>query len=93
VAIVVASAINTSMANNNGEITPRSSPIFRTINSIRPRVFIRIPMADESRQSKPLTLAAKALPPNLPRDATPMISRQNIQVSAPSNKQSWYAVR
>jgi hypothetical protein len=42
---VVANAITTIMANNVGEMTPRSSPMFSTIGSIRPRVFIKVPSA------------------------------------------------
>ena len=43
VAIVVAKAISTIIANSVGEMTPKSSPILSTINSISPRVFIKIP--------------------------------------------------
>lgn len=43
VASVVASAINTIMAKSVGEITLRSSPMFRIINSMRPRVFMSVP--------------------------------------------------
>ncbi len=43
-----------------------------TMSSIRPRVFIRIPSADASRQRRPVARAASALPPNLPRHAAAM---------------------
>ena len=43
-------------------------------SSISPRVFIRMPMAELSRQSKPQTRAATAEPPNLPAQATRMTS-------------------
>jgi hypothetical protein len=35
------------MANRVGEMMPRSSPMLRTIRSIKPRVFIRMPRAAE----------------------------------------------
>ncbi len=50
---VVISAMITSIANSVGEITFISRPILSTISSIRPRVFIRTPSADESRQLSP----------------------------------------
>src|SRR5262249_35956549 len=43
VATVVTSAISTIVAKSVGETTPRSSPTFNTMSSIRPRVFIRMP--------------------------------------------------
>ena len=46
---VVTSAINTIMENNAGEMTFISKPIFRIINSIRPRVFISVPKPAASR--------------------------------------------
>ena len=41
---VVTRAISTSIANSASEITPSSSARFRTISSVRPRVFISVPM-------------------------------------------------
>ena len=46
--MLVTSAIITSMVNNNGEITPKLSPILRTISSVNPRVFISHPNATAS---------------------------------------------
>ena len=66
VANVVTSAMITSIANSVGEITFSSSPMLSTISSIRPRVFISTPSADASRQLRPVSRAAIALPPNLP---------------------------
>jgi hypothetical protein len=43
VAIVVTSAMMTIIVKSAGEMTPRSRPTFRTINCIRPRVFISTP--------------------------------------------------
>ena len=83
VAKVVISAMITSIANSVGEMTFISSPIFSTISSIRPRVFISTPSADESRQLSPVIRAAIALPPNLPIDATAMISAHIIHCSYP----------
>ena len=50
---VVTSAITTSIVKSCVEMTPRSSPMFRTISSVRPRVFISAPIAAESRRLKP----------------------------------------
>mgnify|MGYP003337651948 CR=1 FL=1 len=72
-------AIKTIIANRVGEITPRSRPMFRTISSISPRVFIRTPSDDEVRQSNPVARAAATVPPNFPSVATRMIRPQNIQ--------------
>src|SRR5207249_4603046 len=47
VAIVVARAMSTIIANSVGELTFRSRPMLSTISSISPRVFIKIPKADE----------------------------------------------
>ena len=47
---VVTSAMITIIVNRVGEMTPRSSPMLRTISSIRPRVFISTPSAADSRQ-------------------------------------------
>ena len=46
-------AMMTIMANNVGEITPSSNPMFSTTSSIRPRVFIKIPRLAASRQDIP----------------------------------------
>ncbi len=73
----------TSIANSVGEMTFISSPMFNTINSIRPRVFISTPSAVESRQSEPVIRAATTLPPNLPADATATISAHIIHCSYP----------
>jgi hypothetical protein len=59
VAMVVTSAIKTSMAKRVGEMTPGSRPTLRTISSIRPRVFMRMPIAVESRRSRPVQRAAR----------------------------------
>ena len=67
---VVTSAINTSAANSASEITPFSSARLSTISSVSPRVFISVPITDEARQSKPVSLAAIAAPKNLPTIAT-----------------------
>ena len=47
---VVTSAITTSIVKSCVEITPRSSPMFSTISSVSPRVFISAPIAAESRK-------------------------------------------
>ena len=54
---VVTSAMITSIVNKVGSMTCRSRPMFKTINSVRPRVFIKTPIAAESRS------------PNYERDA------------------------
>jgi hypothetical protein len=43
----------TSIANGVGETTPRSRPMLSTISSMSPRVFIRVPSADEFAQPMP----------------------------------------
>ena len=55
---VVTSAMSTSIANSASEITPFSSARFRTISSVRPRVFISVPITADRRQSKPVRRAA-----------------------------------
>ena len=49
---VVTSAITTSIVKSWCEMTPRSRPMLSTISSVRPRVFISVPIAAESRQEK-----------------------------------------
>src|SRR6476646_8534659 len=60
----------TIIANNSGEMTPRSRPMPSTINSIRPRVFIRTPKLAERRHDNPPNRAAAKVPPNFPAVAT-----------------------
>jgi hypothetical protein len=79
VAIVVITAISISIANNVGDRMCISRPMLSTINSIKPRVFIKIPNIAASFQSEPVNRAATKPPPNLPNDATPMISRPKTQ--------------
>ena len=74
---VVTRAMITSMANSVGGMTPRSSPMLRMISSVRPRVFIRIPTANDSRHLRPTALAAAVDPPHLPSTATNRIRPQN----------------
>ena len=50
---VVTSAMITSIANSASEITPFSSARFSTISSVRPRVFISVPITADARQPKP----------------------------------------
>jgi hypothetical protein len=80
VATVVTRAMITSMVKIVGVMTPRSMPMLSTISSIRPRVFIRVPMAAASRQRRPVSCAAMKLPPNLPSVAS--------RISAPATAQS-----
>ena len=49
IAMVVTTAMITSIAKSGGEITLRSRPTLSTTSSIRPRVFIRIPSEAASR--------------------------------------------
>ena len=55
---VVTSAMITSIANSASEMTPFSSARFSTISSVRPRVFISVPITNDARQSKPVIRAA-----------------------------------
>ena len=89
VATVVTMAINTSMANKTGVIAPRSSATLRTISSIKPRVFIRMPSAADWRHEIPLMRAAILLPPNFPNDATRMIRPQASHCSLPLTRPIW----
>ena len=73
---VVTSAITTSIVKSAGEIIPRLRPMLRTISSVSPRVFMRAPIAAESRTLKPLYFAASIAPSHLPAIATPMRSKQ-----------------
>ncbi len=83
VASVVATAMRTNMVKSVGERTPSSSPTFSTINSIRPRVFIRMPRAAASHRFDPVREAAMKVPPNLPSDATAMIKMQTKKFRRP----------
>jgi len=74
VAAVVARANTTIIANSVGLMTPRSRPMFMTISSMSPRVFISVPSAAASRQLKPVSRAATSVPPNLPTVAARMIA-------------------
>lgn len=76
VIIVVARAIRTIIEKISSDKTPRSYPMFRTINSIRPRVFMRIPIERESFQFLPDIRDAIELPPNLPKTATKRIRKK-----------------
>src|SRR5262249_52016648 len=67
---VVIRAIITIIEKIRGDRTPRSYPIFSTINSIKPRVFMSAPSDNESYQFMPVHRAANALPPNFPAIAT-----------------------
>jgi hypothetical protein len=49
----VTTAISTIMANTVGDITLRSRPMFKTISSIKPRVFIKTPRPAASRRPRP----------------------------------------
>ena len=81
VAMVVTSAMMTSMVNRRGVMTPRSRPMLSTINSTSPRVFIRMPSAALSRQSRPMAFAASVVPPNFPTVATTMMTPHSTQSS------------
>ena len=84
---VVTSAMITSIANSASEITPFSSARLRTISSVRPRVFMSVPITADSRQPKPVSRAAIAAPKNLPTIATtistPVISHSTGRSSRP----------
>ena len=67
---VVTSAMITSMANRASEITPFSSARLSTISSVRPRVFISVPITAAGRQPNPVRRAAIIAPTNLPTIAT-----------------------
>ena len=70
---VVTNAIITIMVKTSGVSTFKSKPIFKTTNSIKPRVFIKAPMVKLSRQFCPTNFAANALPKNFPTTATRII--------------------
>ena len=65
---VVTSAMITSIANSASEMTPFSSARLSTISSVRPRVFISVPITAEARQSKPVSRAAIVAPNELADD-------------------------
>ena len=72
VSAVVTSAMITIIAKTASVMTPSSRPMLRMTSSISPRVFMRMPMAADSRQSSPHARAASIDPPNFPRHATPI---------------------
>ena len=69
---VVTRAIMTIIAKIRPDKIPRSYPIFKTTNSINPRVFIKTPIENESRQLMFIQRAANMLPPwsNIPKLGT-----------------------
>ena len=83
---VVMIAIRTSIANSASEMTPSSSARFRTISSVRPRVFISVPMTADRRQSKPVRRAAMAAPKSLPTTATASSTSVRSQSSGRSSR-------
>jgi len=60
--------------------------MLRTISSISPRVFIRIPRLAAAREARPVTRAAMKVPPNLPAVATRTIRAQMAQLDAPDTR-------
>ena len=70
---VVTKAIITIMVKTCGVSTFKSNPIFKTTNSINPRVFIKAPIVRLSFQLCPTNFAANALPKNFPTTATNII--------------------
>ena len=81
---VVTSAISTSAANSASEMTPFSSARLSTISSVRPRVFMSVPITADSRQPRPVTREASSVPPNLQAMAT----TSSTTVSTTSSKRS-----
>ena len=79
---VVARAIITIITKIRADKIPRSYPIFSTTNSINPRVFIKTPIAKESRQLMRVQRAINMLPTSLPITATTIIARQINQLHA-----------
>ena len=71
---VVTSAMITSIANRPSEMTPFSSARFRTISSVRPRVFMSVPITAAGLQLNPVSRAAIIAPKNLPITATAISS-------------------
>ena len=55
---VVTIAIMTMIVNKVGVMTPCSKQMFRMINSIKPRAFIKAPIVADSRQFSPANFAA-----------------------------------
>lgn len=78
---VVKSAIITIIAKIRADKIPRSYPIFKTTNSINPRVFIKTPIENESRQLMFVQRAASMLPPSLPATATMIITKHVNQLA------------
>src|SRR5262249_24892589 len=79
VTTVLKIAINTSMANTFGGMTPRSKPTLITMSSIRARVFIMMPRQPASSQFRPKNLPANAQPKNFPNVAAAMTMRHQPQ--------------
>ena len=67
---VVTRAMITSIVKRAREMSPRSRPMFSTISSVRPRVFMRTPTTVESRRLRPQYLAAAIAPCHFPVIAT-----------------------
>ncbi len=66
---VVIIAINTRIVNKVGVMMPCSKPILSKINSIKPRAFINVPMANDWRHDSPAMRADRRQAPPLPTKA------------------------
>ena len=63
--------------------------MFKTTNSIKPRVFIKAPIAKLSFQFCPTNFAANALPKNFPTTATAIINPVIFHKAGSFNKPIW----
>ena len=81
---VVTSAMITSIANSASLMTPFSSARLSTISSVRPRVFMSVPITADSRQPRPVTRLASSVPPNLQAIATTVRTSVSSSSSARS---------
>ena len=86
---VVKSAIITIIAKIRPDKIPKSYPIFKTTNSTNPRVFIKMPIDNESRQLSLVQRAANMLPPSLPATATIIIPKQVSQLDQSLSRPIW----
>ena len=89
---VVTSAMITSIANSASLMTPFSSARLSTISSVRPRVFISVPITADSRQPSPVTRLASSEPPNLQAIAT-TVSTSVIRSSSERSSSSTFVRR
>ena len=85
---VVTIAITINIVKASRPIRPRSRPIFSTISSTSPRVFIKTPTARELRHDMPAHRAPGMAAATFPTIATSRIRSRSIR-PGPATRPRW----